>query len=475
MAQPQPSISIQTSNLDSAVPAIEHQRSRSTVSHSQPTQWPQKTDLAETWSEHPQHFQDTSFNFGFTDPQEAPQQVESLGQYQHEAGMGNAMLPHQSWTQSIPMPPPTFHDPASISDGLHSPDLALPTYPDSRRGSGTESLAANFGSFALGTPVQEVPEPLDLGDFPQSGMQIDLAARRKRPRPAALTSASLRSRSYGALTATSPTVRSGFTPPSHALRHVKSTGHSLNANYVHAHYAGIRKPSSAQRSPLNVSTFAEAEFKNLIARHANESGPLTSTTAGSSTPIPSPGLMINTQVSDHTVARKADLARAYQLAASQHLTLAAASPPATPFAPEYVGHNQFHMPPVSAPPQYATFADTTPPYSAGPMTNSSWPDAPLTSPEAPNFPGHYLPPLPTLSQSGEHAVHSYSNFVLPSDGKAIYDGAEHGSDSKPTEFYIQEFPNQREEHAHVAQQLASTKPRNYVFANSAPSDYDHPA
>lgn len=458
----------------------------STVSHSQTAQWPQKPELMAAWSEHPQHFQDTSFNFGFTDGPEPNQQQPLPSTYQQDTTF-SALLPHEHWSESAAMPTTTFRGPASIDDGLTSPDLPFPAYPDSRRGSGTESLAANFGSFALGTPVQEIPEPTEAHGFPQSDAHgfvqadvqefsqpdahLDLAARRKRPRPAALTSASLRSRSYGALTATSPTVRSGFTTPSHTIRHVKSTGHGLNA-----HYAGVRKPSSAQRSPLNMSTFAEAEaFRKLLAQRANDSTPLTSATMGSSTPVPSPGLMINTQQSDGTVINKADLARTYQLPASQHLTISAASPPVTPFAPDHNGQGPFHAPPVSAPPQYASFADTTPPYSAGPMTNSSWPDAPLTSPEAPSFPAHYLPSLPTLSQSGDPALHGCPNFVLPSDTKSVFDAVDTTAHNKPTEFFIQEFPNQKEEHAHVAQQLALNRPRNYVFANSAQSDYDHQA
>lgn len=424
------------------------------------------------WSENHQHFQDTTFDFGFNEAAHSGpvQHDPSHGTYQEESTFSNSMLPPGAWPQSMPMPP-TFTDPAALQDDLQSPDLPFANYPDSRRGSGTDSLAANFGTFALGTPVQEIPLPdaMESSELRQPEMHLDLAARRKRPRPAALTSASLRSRSYGALTATSPTVRSGFTPPAHTVRHVKSMGHGLNTT----HYAGIRKPSSAQRSPLTVNTFAEAEaFKTLMAQHVSDAAPLSSTTLGSSTPVPSPGLTINTQVGDNTMARKADLARSYQLAASQHLTLSTASPPRTPFAPEYTSHGHMQVPPVSAPPQYASFADTTPPYSAGPLTNSSWPDAPLTSPDAPNFQTHYLPPLPTMSHSMEPAMTGYPPFVLPSDGKTSFEGADTNPEPRRTEFYIQEFPNQREEHANVAQQLAQNRPRNYVFANTAPSDYD---
>jgi hypothetical protein len=223
-----------------------------------------------------------------------------------------------------------------------------------------------------------------------------------------------------------------------------------------------------------VSTFAQAEaeaFKNLMAQHANDPPLLTSTTMGSSTPVPSPGLSINTQMQYGPPVQKTDMARNYQLAASQHLTLSSVSPPATPFAPDFNPHAQYHAPPVSAPPQYASFADTTPPYSAGPLTNSSWPDAPLTSPDVANFSAAYLPALPTMGH-GDAGMHVHHPFVLPSDDKMGYDGVDSPPDSKRAEFFIQEFPNQREAHAQVAQQLSQNKPKNYVFANSAPSDYD---
>jgi hypothetical protein len=456
-------------------PTPSHQRAASANMQVQVPQWQKKAELMEAWTEQPpQHFQDTTFDFGFSDHgipnQSGPE--HSMAPY-NDGSFPSSMLPPDAWPHPLVIPQAPFHESsaAELQEGLQSPDFPLPAYPDSRRGSGTDSLADNFGSFALATPTHEVPPPmLQDSHIRHPDNQVDLAARRKRPRPAALTSASLRSRSYGALTSVSPTIRSGFTPPVHTVRHVKSTGHSLNA-----HYAGIRKPSSAQRSPLNVSTFAQAEaeaFQNLMAQHANDPPLLTSTTMGSSTPVPSPGLTINTQIQYGPPVQTTDMARSYQLAASQHLTLSTVSPPATPFASDFNPHAQYHAPPVSAPPQYASFADTTPPYSAGPMTNSSWPDAPLTSPDVANFSATYLPPLPAMSH-GDPGMHVHHPLVLPSDDKIGYDGVDTPPDAKPAEFFIQEFPNQREAHAQVAQQLSHNKPKNYVFANSAPSDYDH--
>ena len=62
--------------------------------------------------------------------------------------------------------------------------------------------------------------------------------------------------------------------------------------------------------------------------------------------------------------------------------------------------------------------------------------------------------------------------MLPSDNKLDYDAYSAQPEQKKTEFFIQEFPNQKQEHAHVAQQLAQNKPKSYIFANSAPGDYD---
>lgn len=428
----------------------------------------------EPFSGAPQHFQDTSFDFGFGEQlaSTGSGQEISLHSFNDESVYDAVTMQQEHWPQTVSQSQPIFHGQLDMHGDLHSPGLPSPAYHDSRRGSGTEALAANFGSFALATPVDEVDASLGDSDLPQPEAQLDLAARRKRPRPAALTSASLRSRSYGALTTVSPTVRSGFTPPTHAVRHVKSTGHSLNARF-----AGIRKPSSARQSPMNVSTFAEAEtLQRLMAQQMNEHIPLSGVSSvGSTTPVAAGGLSINTHFPEDVNLQKGDLARSYQLAASQHLTLGTASPPGTPYrGGDFNPHAHFQAPPVSAPPQYATFADHTPPYSAGPLTNSSWPDAPLTSPDVCTFSSSYLSQLPTMQHTHDMGLHNthHQQFILPSDTKPGFSMMETPADEKPTEFFIHQFPKQKEEHAHAAQQLAQGRPKNYVFANTAQSDYD---
>ena len=445
---------------------------------SMPPQWQAKQSLMDPWS--PSHtFQDTTFDFGFDHSDPSDVCKDAINEMPPPGFVPDHLsTTHDAWREALHTTQGVIGDKVE-AHFLASPDMPLPQYPESRRGSAAESLTANFGTFAL---ASESPQnmasstPMMIEALRQSEGPLDIAARRKRPRPAALTSASLRSRSYGALTSVSPTFRPGMTPAAHTVRHVKSTGHNLNARF-----GGIRKASSAQRSPINVSTFAEAEaFHRLMARQAAAAAQSHGVPVSGSecpTPVVSPGLAINTQMQhdDGTgfTGQKFDLTSRYQLPVTQHLTQATASPPVTPFNAEFAHHHpHLSMPPVSAPPQYATFPEYTPPYSAGPLTNSSWSDAPLTSPDMPNFPPvTYIPSL-NHPQKMESPHPHFQHFVLPSDSKSDLNRIGPTPEQKKTEFFIQEFPNQKEEHANIAQQLVQNRPKNYVFANTAPSDYD---
>ncbi|RMZ82701.1 hypothetical protein DV738_g1467, partial [Chaetothyriales sp. CBS 135597] len=441
--------------------------------------WQARGSLMDPWTPG-QQFQDTGFDFGFDQP---PEQPEVVKDNVHQAATQTFVSPHDgtprnAWQACVPNGMVTNELEAQY---LGAQDLPLPHYPESRRGSGSESLTANLDTFAL------------AGDSPQNGLgsqarmaepagtpevHLDIAARRNRPRPAALTSASLRSRSYGAATSMSPTFRTGMPMAPNMVRHVKSQGHSLNARFT-----GIRKPHSAQRSPINVSTFAEAEtWDRLMAQQAARSA--TSQLqqfhvdrVDAEPLLTGPCAPVNTQLpaeDGQMLAHKLDLASRCQLPTTQHLTLSAASPPVTPYAPEFAHMpQQLSIPPVSAPPQYANFPDYTPPYSAGPLTESSWSDAPLNSPEVNNMPGMtYMQPMHAAPKmDSPHSL--FQQFVLPSDSQPDRGYSISTPESKKTEFFIQEFPNQKEEHAHIAQQLSQSRPKNYVFANTAAGDYDH--
>ena len=371
------------------------------------------------------------------------------------------------WTESLHHPVP-MQQPVQLAQ-LNSASAQDVAYPSSRRGSTSDELTNNFNSFALAAttspPVSHFPAPPHRSD---SGESVDLATRRKRPRPAALGSAAIRSRSYGALSSISPTLRANSQLPGpHAVRHVKSTNNSL-----HARYAGIRKTSSAQRSPLHAASFAEAEaFKRLMAQQplmesSNEStcppGPLMS-------PEITMDNAMSAQVPHGFYSQDVPTSAQYPPSASTYYSTFQ-SPPVTPFRPDYYMASQQTnlMPPVSAGLQYAHFPDQTPPYSAGPLTSSSWSDAPLTSPDMATF--QLMPHMPSMaySLSTDMANGLYRPFLSSPDKS---EASPTLSDPKKTEFFIHEFPGQKEEHAHVAQQLAQQKPKSYVFANATPNDY----
>jgi hypothetical protein len=213
-----------------------------------------------------------------------------------------------------------------------------------------------------------------------------------------------------------------------------------------------------------VGTFAEAEtFRELLrSQHINAGH-----NAGTTPPTP--------VSSDDIVAHPFPLGEDGLYCDQDHqmyfngqpVNFNTASPPSTPFKLEfYPAHLQMAMPPLSAPPQYAVFQDHTPPYSAGPLTSSSFSDIPFAPNEMayPTAPAVY-PTAPDLSNA------LFPNFVAPPPPPKTDTGHASSAGQKQTEFFIQEFPRQREEHAHAAQQLAQQKPKNYVFANATPNDF----
>ena len=428
------------------------------------------------------------FDFGFSQPEHPYSSDASRSQDSPEArSVPGFAIPADVWpstghtstasthptVQPVDHGPTTFsttqpidvRQPATFLQPQADTTFQLPQYPASRRGSASDELTSNFGNFAVSTPP--MPSPLRtasaLQSFKRIEGEVDLAGRRKRPRPAALGSAALRSRSYGAPPSMSPTLRPGnHSPHPYPVRHVKSMGQNLNVRYW-----GIRKPSSAQRSPLNVATFAEADaFRELLQSQQTNAERNTGTTPP--TPISSDDLVAHQfPLHEDSLYSEQDQHTPNQFYFNgQTVNFDMASPPSTPFKPEfYLAHLQTTMPPFSAPPQHAVFTDHTPPYSAGPLTSSSWQDALFTSAEM-----SYQMPQVVYPTAQDFSNGAFQNFSAPPQPTAdsMYSS---NTDPKETEFFIQEFPRQKEEHAHAAQQLAQQKPKNYVFANATPHDF----
>ena len=434
--------------------------------------WASSTTSSTHWAEsHP--CEERPFDFGFDQqPHNHHSEAETFnGSSPTQVPAPTYAVSSDMWSNSVQMPTLIRHPSREAFDLQGAQTLLLPMYPTSRRDSSSSDLAQNFGNFALtGTSASQSPTMAtsDAELHQTSESEIDLAGRRNRPRPAALGTAALRSRSYGASPSISPTLRFGGNP--HAVRHVKSTGQNLNVRY-----AGIRKPSSAQRSPLNIATFAEAEEFNRFMTEQSGIGQARTANHAVAPPV---------QHRSHTQAsllseaffNEHDQENASLYHPSQPLNLNMTPPPTTPNKQDFLfpGQMQSIAPPLSAPPQHAIFPNYTPPYSAGPLTGSSSSDAPLTSPEHPSFPSAFpatvhMPQAtyPMVQGFGASPFHPFSFPPEPKMETVLPGNAE----PKPTEFFIQEFPRQKEEHAHAAQQLAAQKPKNYVFANATPNDF----
>ena len=450
--------------------------------HSQ--DWSSTSLPPDTWNILSQQLGDRDFDFGFA--------AQPFGQHDavHDIDQPHVDSPDDVqgfaisadvWTTAVTTPIINAHAPHG-SIALHESDpLPMPHFPSSRSASSSDELTATLDQFALaGTPPLISPTSCAQEEqFKKSERNIDIAARRKRPRPAALGTAALRSCSYGSQSAMS-TLRFGRpSQNSHSIRHVKSTGQNLNVKY-----AGIRKPSSAQRSPLNITTFAEAEeFSNLMAERKFPQQTESENAGAPPTPISSEDIMRTRLPSlEEPVFTgeepEQEIPHQYFLN-GQPSQFSMASPPSTPMKPDFLHAPQMQsmMPPLSAPPQYAIFPDYTPPYSAGPFTASSWSDAPLTSPEMAIFPSashmpqqRYVSPVMHEYSAGPSYQHQFAAQSRTEQKQR--DLSPHANHSqKQTEFFIQEFPRQKEEHAHAAQQMARQKPKNYVFANATPSDF----
>jgi hypothetical protein len=448
--------------------------------------WDGNSPPSGPWNISLPHPEERDFDFGFNeqslDHHNTVHDVEQARMESPDAIQGYA-LPADVWAGTVPTPTVDAHAPLS-NMALHESDpLPMPCFPPSRRVSSSDELTATLDQCVLaGTPPLPSPvttaSTIPFEQFKKPEHHVDIAARRKRPRPAALGTAALRSFSYTGQSAMSPTFRLGRQSQNpHSIRHVKSSGHNLNVTY-----AGVRKPSSAQRSPLNIATFAEAEeFSNLMAERKFPRQPGPEQGCAPPTPLSNEDILrtrLPTLEEPVFTEQEHDAPDPYFLN-GQPSQFIMASPPSTPRKPDFLAQPQMQsmMPPMSAPPQYALFPDCTPPYSAGPLTTSSWSDAPLTSPEMATF-----PPAAHISQQpyASPVMHEYGSG--PSNPNHLIShppGEQKPTDSthpalhgqKKTEFFIQEFPRQKEEHAHAAQQMAQQKPKNYVFANATPSDF----
>ncbi|KAL8736265.1 MAG: hypothetical protein Q9166_000420 [cf. Caloplaca sp. 2 TL-2023] len=249
--------------------------------------------------------------------------------------------------------------------------------------------------------------------------RLDIASRRKRPRPAALRPEAHRSVSYGPMTL-SPTARmpSLGLGKTASVRRIKSTGNGLNAGN-----GRIQKPgmAAAPISPRNFHSLSSSDFLHQNACVNNTSSqnitPLT--------PLSPVTMDQQNQAWSGHWAHEEDNATPTRLEAEAHIT----SPPITPydtmFQPSFanaIPQTSYPWPPQSAPPQQTTFFDS-PPMPPTHFSHISW-QAPasvshhgynedpshqiIRPPLMPNFGYIDLQPLPS-----QHLAYQQMGFYQP--------------------------------------------------------------
>lgn len=358
---------------------------------------------------------------------------------------------------------------------MQTPDLSL----DRRESS--DALTTSLNGIGICTngsaPVSQPSSQAGGSSWKEPSKELDLAARRKRPRPAAIGTSNARTlASSTSMSSLSPSSRMPSTGASNSMRHSKST-QSLNSRY-----AGVRKASAAQRSPLNF-TFAESgSMKSSKAEMLRPS--VSSTTLAPPTPLtpqdfqnflPGSPTDSNYCLSAHSTTQF--------FPSSQPMQVNIASPPTTPLDLYSSFPYQNVAPPMSAPPQVSSFPEYVACDSV-PMSARSWADtASLSSPEFPHgLPvshsstvspiGFEAPVDPSTQGFGMEPVSASPSLIYSIDDAEI-PGSDAG-ERKQAEFMMHEFPDQRQDTQRFAtHQLPSVqKPKAYMFANNTtPSNY----
>ncbi|CEJ58929.1 hypothetical protein PMG11_07569 [Penicillium brasilianum] len=346
---------------------------------------------------------------------------------------------------------------------LQTPDISV-----TRR----ESSGALTALDGIGIHTGESGMPQSSGSsgasWKEAGKELDLAARRKRPRPAAIGTSNTRSLAAStSMSSLSPTSRvPSSAGASNAMRHSKS------AQCLNTRYAGVRKASAAQRSPLN---FTFAESGSMKASKAEMLRPsVSSTSLAPPTPLtpqdfqhflPASPTESNYCLSAHSTT--------HFFPSSQPMQVNIASPPTTPLDIYSPFPYQHIAPPMSAPAQVSTFPEyvTCDPV---PLTARSWADTgSIPSPDFQN--GLQVPHSSTVSPIGfesavDHSGHAFAMESVSGSPSLVYSvedadlqGSAEAGERKQPEFMMHDY--QQHDPRFSAHQLGH-KAKAYTFANN---------
>lgn len=251
-----------------------------------------------------------------------PQSVYQQSNTSNQTLISTAADPSEA--SMYPISQPDFNQPFTFSDeALH------------RRDSPATALAQSMGN------VEIQGQPNNDNGFKQPEQPSSIAARRQRPRPAALGQAALRSASYSAGMPSSPGTNNHNLKADHTLRRIRSTG-LVNGGRIQK-----ANPGSAQRSPMHF-TFAEAAVSPKFATSTygapSINGPPVSTgSLAPPTPLTpsepgrfpswqSPGNVQSNATSNQDMSSRADGAGVLYSMAPTSAAFSTASPPETPLS-----------------------------------------------------------------------------------------------------------------------------------------------
>lgn len=419
--------------------------------------------------------------------------------------MSQAEVPLWTANGQMSIPPQTkmYLQPNTSSQAILSPgdqngsrkmSMALsdletpPTFGDdiySRRNSSATNLVNNMDNINIDSAIHNGQS----SDFESNAQgQPSTIASRRRKRPAALNSATLRSGSYSS-GMPSPGVQSD-----HTLRRIRSSGLPNTGGRVQK-----PTPGSAQRSPL-VASFAEAAASPKFVRTL--SGPIPNVGQGGSLAPPTP-LTPNEmgRWQSNTVFRSQQPMPEDNSPQSLNVSWPVeqqnggvfqtkGSPPSTPSGLGQMNQARFangnghrDTPPQSAPATQQTFPTIgfmPPPRMAAGFRSTS--DLTIVPPKPLHF---RRPSLPDTNQSlpGETHMHYPVQATNVGDLQPNYDqfndmffnGFPNGQYQQPIQmhqFMVQEYaPPPMNGHPGAVRRPSEPQPKAYIFANQGPHDF----
>ena len=337
-----------------------------------------------------------------------------------------------------------------------------------------------FLNGSLGTP----PAPrFGSASETQSSPRLDIASRRKRPRPAALRPDAHRSRSYAGPLTMSPNSKMPLlnVGTSQSVRRIKSTPFGMNVIN-----ARIQKPglASAQMSPRNFQACFEASAEpdsQLSMGHSTSTTELCGAVFTPPTP-PSPTIADKSDIRTETWPNPWDQTQDTSTPTGFGTGADVTSPPTTPFNSGNLSEifsNRFfpgqqricQQPPQSAPPQHTSFFGDSPPEAAvrpnpmswqvpPPMLLETYPTAGQMSMPQPTFVPHY-----SYYESQASFPAESQNFIPTPPDHGFCQPTLYGNSSptsKPLEINVQLGPKPQ----------GTPQPRKeYVFHHATPKDF----